>query len=109
MKWIKVFSQDKLAGGDFLLKVNIPGKRLCMVKEGDEIFAIQNKCPHAGADLSRGWCRDGTVICPYHRHEFDLKTGRGKASQGNYINTYPVEIRTDGVYVGLKKSWWRFW
>ncbi|MHB1176867.1 MAG: Rieske (2Fe-2S) protein [Daejeonella sp.] len=109
MEWVKVFSKDKLAHEDFLLKVDVQGKRLCMVKEGEKIFAVQNKCPHAGADLSQGWCRNGNIVCPYHRHEFNLETGKGKVSQGNYINTYPVEFRADGVYVGINKSWWKFW
>ncbi|MEJ7779861.1 MAG: Rieske 2Fe-2S domain-containing protein [Daejeonella sp.] len=109
MKWFKVFSKDILSGPDFLKQVHISGKRVCVVKAEGKIFAVQNRCPHAGADLSKGWCRNGNIVCPYHRHEFNLETGRGKASQGNYIQTYPVEVRADGVYVGVKKAWWKFW
>jgi nitrite reductase (NADH) small subunit/3-phenylpropionate/trans-cinnamate dioxygenase ferredoxin subunit len=31
---------------------------------------------HAGAPLKNGWCERGKVICPFHRHEFDLISGR---------------------------------
>jgi nitrite reductase (NADH) small subunit len=45
-------------------------------REG-EIFAIDNKCPHAQGPLSDGITGNGKVICPLHGHKFDLKTGRG--------------------------------
>ncbi len=109
MIWIKIFPAEVLDGEDFIKKINVSGKKLCAVKTGDRLFVVQNKCPHAGAELSQGWCSNGNIICPYHRHEFNLETGRGKAGQGNYLNHYPVEARGDGIYVGLKKSWWQFW
>lgn len=109
MKWIKVFHAEALNGEDFIKRIYVGGKSLCAVKTGDKIFVIQNKCPHAGADLSLGWCSKGNIVCPYHRHEFDLSTGRGKFGQGNYIHTYPTELRDDGIYLGIKDSWWKFW
>ena len=109
MRWFKVFSTNVLNGDDFVHRIEVSGKKLCAVKTGDNLFVIQNKCPHAGADLSSGKCVNGKIICPYHRHEFDLVTGRGKPGQGNYVNTYPIEKRDDGIYVGLKDTWWKFW
>lgn len=108
MKWFKLFAAGILTSPDFIKLVTVSGKKLCIVKEGQRIFAVQNKCPHAGADLSQGWCDKGNLVCPYHRHEFNLETGRGAPGQGDYINTYPVEIREEGVYVGIKEPWWKF-
>ncbi|WP_090703822.1 Rieske (2Fe-2S) protein [Daejeonella rubra] len=109
MNWIKIFPLSILSAEDFLKKIDISGKKLCVVKTEEKFYAIQNKCPHAGAELSNGWCTKGKIICPYHRQEFDLETGRGAPGQGNYVDTYPVEIKDDGVYVGISKPWWRFW
>lgn len=109
MNWIKIVSIEKLKKEDFITKVNISGKNICLIRTNDVFFAIQNNCPHAGAQLSNGWCSNGKIVCPYHRHEFDLQTGRGAPEQGNYVDTYPLEIRVDGLYIGIKKSWWRFW
>ncbi len=108
MKWFKLFAAGILTSPDFIKLVTVSGKKLCIVKEGQRIFAVQNKCPHAGADLSQGWCDKENLVCPYHRHEFNLETGRGAPGQGDYINTYPVEIREEGVYVGIKEPWWKF-
>jgi nitrite reductase/ring-hydroxylating ferredoxin subunit len=109
MEWYKILPPSVLSSDNFIRSINVSAKKLCIIKLDDRIFAVQNKCPHAGADLSQGWCNEGNLVCPYHRHEFDLETGRGIPGQGDYINIYPVEIRDDGIYVGMKKSWWQFW
>ena len=109
MDWIRIFTPGVLQEEDFIKKIIVSGKNLCAVKNGGKLYVVQNKCPHAGADLSQGWCSKGNLICPYHRYEFDLETGRGKAGQGNYIDTYPLETRNDGVYIGIRQSWWKFW
>lgn len=109
MNWIKIVSKEKLSQEDFITKVTVLGKQICLVSYDGDFFAVQNSCPHAGAQLSNGWCSKGKIVCPYHRQEFDLQTGRGAVGQGNYVNTYPLEMRIDGLYIGIKKSWWRFW
>jgi 3-phenylpropionate/trans-cinnamate dioxygenase ferredoxin subunit len=104
MTWLKIFDTEILQHNDFIRPIQVQGKKLCLIKSEAEFFVTQLRCPHAGADLSLGWCKDGNLVCSYHRHEFDLKTGRGAAGQGNYINTYPVEVRDDGIYVGLPEK-----
>ena len=105
LKWIKIFSPEILKEKNFIKLLKIRNRKYCIVKVDDEIFAVQNRCPHAGADLSLGFCRDKKLICSYHRHEFDLETGRGAKGQGDYLTTYPVEIRNDGIYIGFKDKW----
>lgn len=109
MNWINILPASITASEDFIRTVQVSGRKLCIVKTGNEFYAVQSKCPHAGAELSNGWCASGKLVCPYHRHEFDLKTGRGAKGQGNYIDTYPIELREDGLYVGISKAWWKFW
>lgn len=102
MKWIRILPKtDVNVNGDFLLAINAGERKLCLVKYEGKLYATQRKCPHAGADLSNGWCKDGKLICPYHRYSYDLQTGRGSAGQADYVNVYPVETRNDGIYVGI--------
>jgi 3-phenylpropionate/trans-cinnamate dioxygenase ferredoxin subunit len=43
-----------------------------------------------------------------HRIAFDIKTGKNATGEGYYIETYPVELRADGLYIGFKKKkWWQ--
>lgn len=105
MVWHKI--DVDLNGSDFVKQISIGGKKLCLVKEQGQIYAVQNACPHAGGHLSGGWCKNEYIVCPIHRYRYNLKTGRGATGQGDYIDIYPTEKRADGYYVGLKKSWWK--
>ncbi len=88
-------------------KVQMGGKSICLIRRGNWVYATSSHCPHAGADLSQGWCEDGKLVCPFHRHKFDLQTGKGNAGQGNYIDVFSVKEENGVWYVGIKKSWWK--
>ncbi|MES2652309.1 MAG: Rieske (2Fe-2S) protein [Bacteroidota bacterium] len=105
MKWIKI--PVPIPEEDTVMQIAMDGKKLCLIKNQNELFVIQNTCPHAGGILSGGWCKEGNIICPVHRWEYNLKTGRGAEGQGDYIHIYPVDLRDDGVYVGFKESLWK--
>lgn len=102
MNWhkIDVPAEDGLYGSV------VDGKKLCVIVQDGDVIVTSRRCPHAGADLSQGWCEGGKLVCPFHRHKFDLQTGKGDQGQGNYINVYPTKFENDCWYVGLPKSWW---
>ncbi|WP_448699457.1 Rieske (2Fe-2S) protein [Mucilaginibacter sp. AW1-3] len=104
MKWYKVLDNKDLKY-PFLTKARAGSTSVCLVGVNNEVHALAAKCPHAGADISQGWCKDGKLVCPYHRYSYDIQTGRGSPGQGDYIKTYPVEMREDGIYVGIKSIW----
>jgi nitrite reductase/ring-hydroxylating ferredoxin subunit len=88
--------------------IEIENKLICLARLTDGYYAVDDKCPHAGARLGLGKCsEEGKVVCPIHRYQYDLKTGKGLPQQGDYVNTYPIETRLDGVYIGLEKKWWQ--
>jgi nitrite reductase/ring-hydroxylating ferredoxin subunit len=105
LNWIKV--NDPIPSEDFVKQIKLEGKTFCLVKEQGKLYAIENSCPHAGGILSGGWCKNGNIICPIHRWEYSLENGRGAQGQGDYVNTYPVDIRKDGTYIGLKEGFWK--
>lgn len=88
-------------------KLKIAGKTICLTKQDGQLFAVGNRCPHAGADLSQGWCEGRKIVCPYHRHRFDLVSGKGDSGQANFIPVYPVKEELGNVYIGIKQSWWK--
>lgn len=106
MRWIHI-AVDSIPEGNGIRKIRVAGKTICLISYSGALYATSLRCPHAGADLSRGWCEEGRLICPYHRRAFDLRTGRGDAGQGDYVRVYPLEQREDGWYIGVKESWIR--
>jgi nitrite reductase/ring-hydroxylating ferredoxin subunit len=97
MAWYKV--ADDTAKPPLLQAVKAAGKSLCLVYHNGQYYATQLYCPHAGANLSNGTCADGKLVCPYHRFTYDLVTGNGGEGQGDYINTYKVQVRNREVLV----------
>jgi nitrite reductase/ring-hydroxylating ferredoxin subunit len=91
------------------MPIDIAGKSLCLARYNDKYFALDDRCPHAGGSIGTGWCDSkGNVICPYHRIGFRLTDGGPATGKGYYVNSYPTELREDGLYVGIKKKWWEF-
>jgi nitrite reductase/ring-hydroxylating ferredoxin subunit len=82
----------------------VEGKRLCIIKQKEEVFAIDDRCPHQGASLSEGYCEKKHIVCPWHQYAFSLNTGRQADNGGDYVDTFHVEIRPDGVFVGIENT-----
>jgi nitrite reductase/ring-hydroxylating ferredoxin subunit len=87
--------------------INVGRKKICLAHTADGFFAVNDKCPHNGASLGNGYCAaEGSVVCPVHRYHFDLRTGRAKSGLGDFVQTYPIEVRDDGVYIGFEQLVW---
>lgn len=81
------------------------GKRICIARNQEKLFAFAYKCPHASGLLIDGYIDAlGNVVCPLHRYKFSLRNGRNVSGEGYYLKHWPVEIREDGVYVGFEKN-----
>ena len=51
-------SLEELRGKGRLV-VGLNGHTICLLAEGDEIYAVDNRCPHMGFPLHRGTVSDG--------------------------------------------------
>lgn len=67
---------------------------------GGGLFAVQNRCPHRQGPLSEGVCDVQSVICPYHGHKFDLRTGVG-AEKGETVTTFEVKEEKGDIILKL--------
>jgi nitrite reductase/ring-hydroxylating ferredoxin subunit len=68
--------------------VTVDGTQVLLVRNGEEVFAIGNRCSHMGAPLAKGPVTFAgslrTVRCPLHGSTFDLSNGKvmkGPATQ----------------------------
>lgn len=56
--------------------VEVEGVQVCVVKVGDEVFAVADTCTHSEASLSEGEITGSKIECWLHGAEFDLRTGK---------------------------------
>ena len=109
IKWFKVagnineidWQENNLA------VVEAGGKKITLVKAGDEIFACAYKCPHAGGILADGYIEaTGNLVCPLHRYKFNLLNGRNVSGEGYYLKIYAIEKREAGIFIGFEEGTW---
>lgn len=82
-----------------------------------QFYALKNLCPHKGGPLCQGRIRphvtapdvyqlnsegEGQVLkCPWHRWEFDLRTGKALYDSHLRAKTYPVTVEEDEIVLHL--------
>jgi nitrite reductase/ring-hydroxylating ferredoxin subunit len=101
-----------------------PGPGIGVFNVGGEFFALRNGCPHMNGPLCAGtitgtstahsradgvaqvgWERDGEIIaCPWHRWEFEIRTGRTVFPSRRRARTYPVRVEEELVILELGES-----
>ncbi|MEM9330453.1 MAG: nitrite reductase small subunit NirD [Pseudomonadota bacterium] len=67
----------------------------------DELFALEDKCPHKKGPLSQGIVHDGCVTCPLHNWVISLKTGEAQGADEGSTETYSVKCKGDVVLFDL--------
>ena len=89
-----------------------------MIRVGDEIHALADRCPHRGAPLcSAGeivtdiqMTADGTlelgeegalIRCPWHKWDFDIATGKCPVDGQMQVRRYAVHRDGDDLIVSL--------
>ncbi len=77
--WIPVLATAELREAKGA-RVNVDGVDVLLVRSGDGVFAVGNRCTHQGAPLDKGTVKLAgslrTVTCPVHGSTFDLGSGR---------------------------------
>ena len=58
----------------------------------DEVFALDDKCPHKGGPLSQGIVFDNRVACPLHNWVIDLEQGCAVGPDEGCTNKHAVKI-----------------
>ena len=98
MTWHAVAKVGELATGD-IKAVEVDGRKIVVVRDGDAYFATQRQCLHQGGDLSEGIVSRGFLICPVHGWKFSVATGVHEISPETCLATYAVRIEGDDILV----------
>ena len=106
---------DELSSGTMKM-VMVKGHEILLARVGEKYYAVDNRCPHMGGNLSQGTLEGTVVTCPRHHSQFDLADGHVirwtdftgvKKSIGKLfksprpLKTYPVKIEGEKVLVEI--------
>lgn len=76
-------------------------RQLAVFKINDDVFAIDNRCPHEGYPLAEGSVDDNCVLtCNWHNWKFRLNDGECILG-GDHVRSYSVRIDNGAVWADL--------
>lgn len=68
----------------------------------DDIFALEDHCPHKNGPLSQGIVHDHSVTCPLHGWVIKLDTGTALPPDEGCTSTYPVRVTNGEIAIEIQ-------
>jgi nitrite reductase/ring-hydroxylating ferredoxin subunit len=100
-EWHDVCAESEL-DPEFPLSVEVEGEKVGVFKVGDQVYALEDICPHAYALLSQGFQENGQIECPLHGALFDIATGKSLTEIGQRdLTCHKLKIESSRVWVKL--------
>lgn len=100
--WHKVLQRAEDLPEGRVVSATAGHKGICLSHFEGRFAALDNRCPHQGGPLGEGSIEKGFLRCPWHGWDFHPTTGRSPEGFDDGLETFPVEIREDGVYVAVE-------
>lgn len=101
VKWVEVGSLDDIPIRGARC-VNTQAGRLAVFRTaGEQVFAIEDHCPHKGGPLSQGIVHDTSVTCPLHNWVISLETGRAQGADEGAVRTVPVRVEAGRLFIAV--------
>ncbi len=87
------------------LRVEVGGARIAVIRVGEQVYALGDRCSHAEASLAEGEVFDTEVECPRHGAAFDLASGDALTLPATQpVPTYKVDVEDDVVYLTIDEE-----
>jgi nitrite reductase (NADH) small subunit len=102
MNWVEIgrLSDIPLRGARC---VKTPQGKVAVFRTAEnEVFAIEDHCPHKGGPLSQGIVHGRAVTCPLHNWVISLETGRALGADEGEVRTIPVRIDEETLFIALE-------
>jgi nitrite reductase/ring-hydroxylating ferredoxin subunit len=101
MDFVKAATLDEFAHISHKV-IKLIGRPVGIIKRQDgTFFGIEASCKHQGADLLADYRGGGIAVCPRHKWEYDLETGRCINHDSLPLKKYEVKIEGSDVLVAM--------
>lgn len=101
MRWIEIGTLDDVPSRGARC-VNTPEGRIAVFRTtGDQVFALEDHCPHKGGPLSQGMVHGSSVTCPLHAWVISLETGKALGADEGTVRTVPARLEGGRIFIAL--------
>lgn len=98
-KWLDIAALDDIPRrGGRVLKT--PGGCIAVFRTvDDQVFGLEDRCPHKQGPLSQGIVHGASVTCPLHNWVISLESGEAQGADEGSVRTFPVQVRSGRVLI----------
>jgi nitrite reductase [NAD(P)H] small subunit len=102
MTWIAIGSLSDIPRRGARCVGTPQGKIAVFRTQDDEVFAIEDHCPHKGGPLSQGIVHGAAVTCPLHNWVISLETGKALGADEGAVRTIAVKREGERLFLALE-------
>jgi len=70
----------------------------------DQVFAIDDHCPHKGGPLSQGIVHGASVTCPLHNWVISFETGKALGADEGSVKTIAIKRDGERIFALLERT-----
>ncbi len=101
MNWLDICSLDEINPLGSRVVAGPKGDIAIFRAAEDQVFALDDRCPHKGGPLSQGLIYGKRVACPLHNWQIELESGEAVAPDQGCAHRHPVRVENGRVLLGL--------
>jgi nitrite reductase/ring-hydroxylating ferredoxin subunit len=75
-----------------MIHVEVDGKEIMIANVEGRFYAMDDRCPHMNALLSKGTLNGSIVTCSRHFSSFDVITGKAISGNTKGLSVYEVKV-----------------
>lgn len=95
--WIDIAALDAIPQRGARLVKTAHGCVAVFRTGADEVFALDNACPHKNGPLAEGIVHGKAVTCPLHNWVISLETGMVQGPDEGQVTTYPARVEKSRI------------
>jgi len=104
MNWLDICALDEINPLGSRIIAGPKGDIAIFRTSDDQVFALDDRCPHKGGPLSQGIVYDKQVACPLHNWQIDLASGEALAPDAGCAHRHEARVENGRVLLALNSA-----
>jgi len=101
MNWLDICALDEINPLGSRIIAGPKGDIAIFRTSDDQVFALDDRCPHKGGPLSQGIVYGKQVACPLHNWQIDLASGEALAPDVGCAHRHEARVENGRVQLSL--------
>lgn len=104
MNWMQIGKLDDIPRQGSRIVNTAQGEIALFRSVDDQVFALNNRCPHKGGPLAQGMVHGKRVTCPLHSWVIELESGEAVAPDVGCAHRHAIKVEGDKVFLQVRNE-----